>query len=128
MVVIMAGTKSKLNPEHVLKEDFLKYDDLELVIIPKNQFLEWFKHMKNLMGDVEIESDDVDWMECTNCQSGMEDYTLNNDPGELWYLCPKCSLTFSQRQHKYFTRMIMRLNNGEFHYQNLNNPVGVVPK
>jgi hypothetical protein len=110
----MSETKAKLNPEHVLKEDFLKYDDLELVIIPKNQFLEWFKHMKGIVGDMEIESDDVDWMECPNCQSGMEDYTLNNDYGELWYLCPNCSLTFSQSQHRYFTRMIMRFIRGDF--------------
>ena len=88
LIVEDTETKAKLNPEQVLKEDFVKPNGLEMVIVPKNQFLEWFKHMKGIMGRMEIKgNDDVDWMECPNCQSGMESYTLNNDPGELWYLC-----------------------------------------
>ena len=110
----MSETITKLNPEQVLKEDFVKPNGLEMVIVPKNQFLKWFKHMKGIMGEMEIKINDYDWMECPNCQSGMDKYTLNNDSDELWYLCPKCNLTFSQRQHHYFTRMIMRLINGEF--------------
>jgi len=42
----MSETKTKLNPENVLKEDFVKPNGLEIVIVPKNQFLEWFKYMK----------------------------------------------------------------------------------
>jgi hypothetical protein len=111
----MTETKEKLNPEQVLKDDYVKPNGLEMVIVPKNQFLEWFKHMKGIMGEMEINSNgDADWMECPNCQSGMENYTLNNDSSELWYICPKCNLTFSRRQHQYFTRMMMRLINGDF--------------
>ena len=114
LVDMMSETKAKLNAEEVLKEDFVKPNALEMVIIPKNHFLEWFKHMKGIMGEMEITCNDTDWMECPNCRSGMENYTLNKDPEELWYLCPECNLTFSQRQHQYFTRMIMRLIDGDF--------------
>jgi hypothetical protein len=83
----MAETKAKLNPKNILKEDFVKPDGLIMVIVPKNQFLEWFKHMKGIVGDMNIKiNDNGDWMKCPNCQSGMGNYTLNNDPGELWYL------------------------------------------
>jgi 5-methylcytosine-specific restriction endonuclease McrA len=92
---MMTETKTKSNTENILKEDFTKPDGLEMVIVPKNQFLEWFKHMKGIMGEME------------NC-------SLNHDPDELWYLCPNCNLTFSQRQHQYFTRMLMRLIQGDF--------------
>ena len=111
----MSETKTKINPQKVLKEDFMKRNGFEMVIVPKNQFLEWFKHMKGILGEMDIKiKDDVEWMQCPNCQTGMENYTLNNDPGELWYLCPRCNLTFSRRQHQYFTRIIMRLINGDF--------------
>lgn len=110
----MSETKTKLKPEHILKEDFTKPDGLEMVIVPKNRFLEWFKHMKNIVGEMEITCNDTDWMECPNCKSGMGNCTLNHDPDELWYLCPNCNLTFSQRQHQYFTKMLMRLIQGDF--------------
>jgi len=111
----MTGSKAKLNLKHDLKEDFLKYDDLEMVIIPKNQFLEWFKHMKSVIEEKDIKiNKDVDWIECPNCQFRTENYTINNDPEELGYLCPKCNLKFSQRQHQYFTKMLMRLIQGNF--------------
>jgi hypothetical protein len=88
----MSKIKAKLNPEQVLKEDFEKPNGLEMVIVPKNQFLEWFKHMKGIMGEMEVKgNDDVDWIERPNCRSVMESYTLNNDPGELWYLCPNAT-------------------------------------
>jgi hypothetical protein len=47
----MYETKTKLNPEKVLKEDFMKPNGFEMVIVPKNQFLEWFKHMKGILGE-----------------------------------------------------------------------------
>jgi len=85
----MNETKTKQKPEKVLKKDFVKPNCLEMVIVPKNHFLEWFRHIKGIVGEMDIKINaDIDWMECPNCQSGMENYTLNNDPGELWYLCP----------------------------------------
>jgi 5-methylcytosine-specific restriction endonuclease McrA len=110
---MMSETKYKLNPKQVLREDFDKPDSLEMVIVPKNQFL-GFKHMKGIVGEMDIKCKDNDWIECPNCKSGMESCSLNNDPSELWYLCTKCNLTFSQRQHQYFTRMMMRLIQGDF--------------
>ena len=115
MVSEMTESKVKLNPDQVLKEDYVKPNGLEVLIVPKEQFLEWFKHMKGIVGEIDIKIDkEGDWMECPNCKSGMENYTLNNDPDELWYLCPNCKLTFSQRQHQYFKRMMMRLVKGDF--------------
>jgi hypothetical protein len=117
MVVIEMSetkTKLKLKPDHILKEDFTKPEGLEMVIVPKNHFLEWFKHVKDIVGEMEITCNDTIWMECPNCKSGMENCTLNHDPDELWYLCPKCNLTFSQKQHQYFTKMLMRLIQGDF--------------
>jgi hypothetical protein len=111
----MSVPKAKLKPEQVIKKGFIKPNGLEMVIVPKNHFLEWFKHMKGIVGEMEVKiNKDGEWMECPNCRSGMENYTLNKDPEELWYLCPECNLTFSQRQHQYFTRMIMRLINEDF--------------
>jgi hypothetical protein len=110
----MSETKAKLKADQILTANFVKPDGLEMVIVPKNQFLEWFKHMKGIIGEMEIKCYDTDWMECPNCKSGMENCTLNHDPDELWYLCPKCDLTFSKRQHQYFTKMLMRLIKGDF--------------
>ena len=110
----MSKSKTKLNPDQVLEANFVKPNGLEMVIVPKHQFLEWFKRMKGIVGDMDIKiNNDGDWMECPNCKSGMEKYTLNNDPEELWYLCPRCNLTFSQRQHQYFTWMMMKLIKGD---------------
>ena len=46
----MSETKTKINPQKALKEDFMKPNGLEMVIVPKNQFLEWFKHIKGIWG------------------------------------------------------------------------------
>ena len=96
-------------------EQIDKVDELELVITPKKEFLKWFKHTKGLLGKIVInESYDGDTMECPNCKSSMKNYQLNDDPDELWHLCSKCKLSFSHRQHIYFTTMILRLINSEF--------------
>jgi hypothetical protein len=42
--------KTKLNHE---REDFDKLDGLEMVIVPKYQFLECFKHVKGIVGEME---------------------------------------------------------------------------
>ena len=80
----MSKSKTKLNPDQVLEANFVKPNGLEMVIVPKHQFLEWFKRMKGIVGDMDIKiNNDGDWMECPNCKSGMEKYTLNNDTEEL---------------------------------------------
>ena len=48
----------------------------------------------------------LDFMECPNCRSVMEDYNIKD---ELWHFCPKCNLTVSQKQRDYFTSLIMRV-------------------
>jgi transposase-like protein len=50
-------------------------------------------------------------MECPNCKSQMLNYKSINEPGELWHVCSKCNISFTQRQHRYFTKMIKRLIN-----------------
>jgi hypothetical protein len=111
----MSETKTKINPEKVLKEDFMKPNGEEMVITPRNQFLEWFKYVKGIVGKMDVKINDVvDWMKCPKCQTAMENYTLNNDPDELWYLCPNCNLKFSKQEYQNFTSMIMRLINGDF--------------
>jgi hypothetical protein len=34
---------------------------------------------------------------------------ITNLKKELWHFCPKCDLTFSQKQRDYFTSLIMRV-------------------
>jgi hypothetical protein len=107
----MSDLKAKLKPEILAEQPIEKFGGLELVITPKKEFLEWFKNTKGIVGEIEINQKvtDLGFMECPNCKSKMDDYELNNEPDELWHLCSKCNLSFSQRQHRYFTKMIMRL-------------------
>jgi hypothetical protein len=109
----MSDTKVKLKPEILAERPIEKLNGLELVITPKKEFLKWFKNTKGIMGNLDIKERDkgANWMECPNCKSRMDNYELNNQSEELWHLCSKCNLTFSKRQHKYFTTMIMRLIN-----------------
>jgi ribosomal protein L37AE/L43A len=107
----MSDIKAKLNPEILADEPIDNPDGLELVITPKKEFLEWFKNTKGIIGNIEIKEqiNRSDRMICPNCKSRMDNYELNNRSEELWHLCSKCNLSFSKRQHKYFTTMIMRL-------------------
>ena len=107
----MSDIKSKVDPEILAEQPIEKLNGLELVITPKKEFLEWFKNIKGIVGDITIKNEDnlEDLIVCPNCTSKMGNYELNNDPDELWHLCSKCNLSFSQRQHRYFTTMIMRL-------------------
>ena len=107
----MSDIKAKLKPEILAEEPIDNPGGLELVITPKKEFLEWFKNTKGIMGNVEIKEQDKgsDWMISPNCKSRMDNYELNNRSEELWHLCSKCNLSFSKRQHKYFTTMLMRL-------------------
>ena len=93
-------------------ENVEKPSTTELVIIPKKRFLDWYKFTKKQIEDIEIKKrkSDLDFMECPNCRSVMEDYTLK---GELWHFCSKCDLTFSQKQRDYFTSLIKRVANSK---------------
>jgi uncharacterized C2H2 Zn-finger protein len=89
-------------------ENVEKPSTTELVIIPKKHFLDWYEYTKKQVEDIEMKRRKygLDFMECPNCGSVMEDYTLK---GELWHFCLKCDLTFSQKQRDYFTSRIMRV-------------------
>lgn len=96
-------------------KEFKKPDTRELVIVPKEEFINWFKRTKSIFKDIKMEKTNKDIQECPNCRSTMESYNIKTLPkDELWYLCPKCNLSFSERQHDYFTMMILRLLNGEY--------------
>jgi hypothetical protein len=92
-------------------KDIKEFEGIELVITPKKEFLKWFKDTKGILGDIEIKIKEGggNVMKCPNCRSIMENHELMSEPNELWHLCTKCNLSFSQRQHRYFTTMIMKL-------------------
>jgi uncharacterized C2H2 Zn-finger protein len=93
----------------IFRDDFEKLDTLELIIIPKDKFLEWFEHTKGQIEDIEKNQMDNCSLECPNCSTLMQEYIIRNRDKELWHICPKCNLSFSQRQHYYFKKMITRL-------------------
>ncbi len=107
----MDDVKSKLKSEISAEQPIEQLNGLELVITPKREFLEWFNDTKVIIGEIKINQDknNLNSMECPNCQSKMGNYYMRDDPGELWHICSKCNISFSDRQHKYFTKMIMRL-------------------
>jgi hypothetical protein len=109
----MGGVNAKLKSEIPAEQPVEKLNDLELVITPKKEFLEWFRNTKVIIEEIKVnqEENSVSSMECPNCKSKMGSYSINHDPGELWHICSKCNISFSQRQHRYFTKMIMRLIN-----------------
>lgn len=110
----MSYKKAKLIPEILAEEPIDKPNGLELVITPKKEFLEWFKNTTGIIGEMNINKQiGNEILDCPNCRSRMDNYELNNEPGELWHLCSKCNLTFSNRQYNYFTTMIMRLISGK---------------
>ena len=110
----MSDLVTKLKHEVASEQENDKPNGLELIITPKKEFLEWFKNTKGIVGELEVKKLETGFeiMECPNCKSSMENHELNNEPGELWHICTKCNLSFSQRQHRYFATMIMRLING----------------
>lgn len=112
----MSNLKAKLKPEIIAEQEIEKLDGLELVITPRNEFLEWFKNTKGIIGEIDIkeEGNGLNMMDCPNCKSKMDNYESNNEPDELWHICTKCNLSFSQKQHRYFTKMIMRLISEKF--------------
>lgn len=119
--VNIMGDVTKLKPEVCAEQSNEKAIDLELVITPKKEFLEWFKNTKGIIGAIgNQEENELNLMECPNCKSLMKNYNIKNDPGELWHICFKCNISFTQKQHRYFTKMIMRLINEDFNSSNHN--------
>ena len=106
---------TKLKPKLTIsaEQSVKKHNELELVITPKKEVLEWFKNTKGIIRELdEIQrKTDLNSMECPNCKSPMLNYKQKNEPEELWHICSKCKISFTQRQHRYFTKMIKRLIN-----------------
>lgn len=93
--------------------EFEKPKGRELVFIPKNEFLKWFKGIRRLDEDIPMESVKTDYQECPNCKGRMESYNLYPPTGcELWYLCPHCNYTISEKQHDSFAMIILKALNG----------------
>jgi hypothetical protein len=107
----MAEVKAKLDPEKLTEQPFEKPKSRELVIIPKKEFLDWYKYTRGVFENIEMKKEKSgNFQECPNCRSTMEDHKLvNGREEELWHLCPQCDFTFSEKQHSYFTLMMMRL-------------------
>ena len=109
----MSDTKLKpkvtISAEQLIKES----TELELVITPKKEVLEWFKNTKGIINEIEFDhrKSNLNSMECPNCKSSMLNYKPKNEPEELWYVCSKCNISFTQSQHRYLTKMIKRLLN-----------------
>ncbi len=116
----MGGVKSKLKSEISAEQPIEKLNGLELVITPKKEFLEWFNNTKGIIEEIKVnqEENNLNSMECPNCKSRMGNYNIKDDPRELWHICSKCNISFSHKQHRYFTKMIMRLINEEFKSSN----------
>ena len=111
---IMSNVQTKEEVEIKRKKPLGKPKELELVIIPKKEFLDWYKFMKGRLLEIEIKSRENGYkhMECPSCRNTMEDYYLINPiEKDLWHLCPHCNLTFSHGQYQYFRNMVLNLIN-----------------
>jgi hypothetical protein len=111
----MSDTKLKLKVTIPAEQRIKNNNDIELVITPKKEVLEWFKGTKGIIKEIEgvQRKNDLNSMECPNCKSLMLNYKSIHEPGELWHICTKCNISFTHRQHRYFTKMIKRLINGD---------------
>ena len=108
----MSDTKQKLKVTQA-KQSTKKHNELELVITPRKEVLKWFKNTKGIINEIDVDNrkSNLNSMECPNCKSQMLNYKPKNEPEELWHICSKCKISFTQRQHIYFTKMIKRLIN-----------------
>lgn len=109
----MSDTKLKPKITNTNEKSIKKHNELKLVITPKKEVLEWFKITKGIIKEIELDNkkNKLDSMECPNCKTQMLNYKSENEPEELWHACSKCNISFTQRQHRYFTKMIMQLIN-----------------
>ncbi|MGB7969675.1 MAG: hypothetical protein WCF28_08905 [Methanobacterium sp.] len=111
----MSDTKLKSKVTIPAEQHIKNDDEIELVITPKKEVLEWFKSTKGIIKEIDgVQRKNIsNSMECPNCKSIMLNYKSINEPGELWHICTKCNISFTQKQHIYFTKMIKRLINGD---------------
>ncbi len=107
----LSETKLKIKLNIPSERSTMNSNELELVITPKKEFLQWFVNIKGTIGETELDQErkKLNPMVCPNCKSQMKKYKINNDSEELWHICSKCNISFTQRQHNYFTKMIKRL-------------------
>ena len=108
----MTETKLKLKVTQT-DQSTKKHNELELIITPKKEVLEWFNSTKGIIKKIEVDNrkSNLNKMECPNCKYPMINHKPKNDPRELWHICTKCKISFTQSQHRYFTQMIKRLIN-----------------
>ncbi|HOI71088.1 MAG TPA: hypothetical protein PLC38_02250 [Methanobacterium sp.] len=93
-------------------DKFKKPKDRELVFVPKDEFLEWYKRSKSVEADIEMVKAKIDHHECPNCKGGMEGYELKHaSMNELWYLCPACDYSISEKRNDTFAMTILRVLN-----------------
>jgi hypothetical protein len=94
----MSDTKLKHKVTIPAEQSNKKHNELELVITPKKEVLEWFKSTKGIIKEIEgiQRKSNLNSMECPNCKSQMLNYKSINEPGELWHVCSKYNISFTR--------------------------------
>ena len=97
-------------------EGVRKPEHKELLIIPKKEFMDWYKYTRGVMEDIEMKRNDNNdnFQECPSCRTKMENQIIKTSfKEELWHFCPKCNLTFTKKQRDYLTKIILGVINNE---------------
>ena len=112
---IMSNAKSNIKSEILAKQNLERFKGPKLVITPKKELLQWYNHTKTILKGIDNDMLQIDCniIDCPNCKSKLDNFSMDNTPGELWYVCYKCDLTFSHTQYIFFTTMIIRAINNE---------------
>lgn len=93
-------------------DKFRKPEDRELVFVPKDEFLEWYRRSKSIEEGIEMVRAEIDYFECPNCKGDMDGYELKHaSRNELWYLCPACDYSISEKRKDTFAMTILRVLN-----------------
>lgn len=91
-------------------DKFRKPVNRELVFVPKDEFLEWYRRSKSIEEGIEMLRAEIDYFECPNCKGSMEGYELKHaSMNELWYLCPACDYSISEKRNDTFTMTILKV-------------------
>lgn len=86
----MSDTKLNTKITVPAEQSIKKNNELELVITPKKEVLEWFKNTKGIIkqiDEVQIKTN-LNTMECPNCKSQMLNYKHINEPGNYGTYVP----------------------------------------
>ena len=72
----MSNTKLKTKITIPAEQSIKKHNELELVITPKKEVLEWFRNTKGIIKEIEEvqRKTNLNSMECPNCKSQMLNY------------------------------------------------------